>query len=412
MKQTAKQKILAIFLCMVLLLTAAACGAEQGESSAAAQETPSAAESQPAETAAAESGTAADAKAPVIQGLTYESTTKLDYAKCFQIFRYEGGYSVIRVDDGRNYLLVPEGGTVPEGLPSDVVVIYKPVSDIYIAATAAMALFDSVDALDTISMSSVAAENWYVENAVAAMESGEIIYAGKYSAPDYELLVNNSCDLAIESTMIWHSPDILEKIEELGIPVLIDRASYETNPLGRTEWVKLYGELVDKQQEAADFFAVQESYVDELSGLANTGKTVAVFYVSSTDTVVVRKSSDYVSKMIEIAGGKYIFENLGAGDEGATATVDMTMEEFYASAMSADYMIYNASISDPVTSIDDLLAKNELFANFKAVKEGHVWCTQRSLYQATDAVGTIIMDFHEMINDPDTDTLNFIYRLS
>ena len=92
-----------------------------------------------------------------------------------------------------------------------------------------MALFHAMDSLDVIGFSSVTAENWYVDAAREAMEHGEIVFAGKYSAPDFELLVSQNCDLAVESTMILHTPKVQEMLEQLGIPVFIDRSSYE-NP--------------------------------------------------------------------------------------------------------------------------------------------------------------------------------------
>ena len=357
-------------------------------------------------------GSAADPKAPVIEGLTYESTLELEYAKCFQIYRYQGGYSVIRVDDGNNYILIPEGGGVPDGLPSDVTVIQKPMNSIYNAATASMSLFAAMDGLDSVTMCSLEESGWYTQAVADAMHAGKMTFAGKYSAPDFEQLLDKKCCLAIESTMIWHKPDIMEKIQELGIPVFIDRGSYETNPLGRMEWIKLYGEMIDRQEAAADYFDAQISKVDELSSLENTGKTVAFFYINSNNAVVVRKSNDYLAKMIDIAGGKYIFDDLGTEDESATATVQMSMEEFYGTASQADYLIYNASIADPVRSLNELLGKSQMFTNFKAVQEGNVWCTDKSLYQATDAIGTIIMDIHTMLTDPEADKLDFIDRLS
>lgn len=57
-------------------------------------------------------------------------------------------------------------------------------------------------------------------------------FAGKYDEPDYELLVGDDCDLAIESTMILHAPKVQEMIETLGIPVFTDRSSYDSQPLG------------------------------------------------------------------------------------------------------------------------------------------------------------------------------------
>ena len=75
-------------------------------------------------------------------------------------------------------------------------------------------------------------------------------------------MINEGCDLAIESTMILHSPKVQEMIELLGIPVFIDRSSYENHPLGRTEWIKLYVVLVDKESEAEAFFDTQTAIIE------------------------------------------------------------------------------------------------------------------------------------------------------
>jgi len=104
--------------------------------------------------------------APVIGDLTYESTVPLLYADQFAIYRYEGGYSLIDMVNSDRILVIPEGGETPEGLESDIVVIRQPLRDIYLAATSAMALFDSLDALDRITF--VGSRNWYSENAVRA----------------------------------------------------------------------------------------------------------------------------------------------------------------------------------------------------------------------------------------------------
>ena len=100
-----------------------------------------------------------------------------------------------------------------------------------------MALIDAVDGLGSVRLSSVDKSGWYVENAVTAMEKGDILFGGKYSEPDYELMVSEGCDLAVESTMIYHSPKVKEMIELLGIPVLVDSSSRESHPLGRSEWM-------------------------------------------------------------------------------------------------------------------------------------------------------------------------------
>ena len=352
----------------------------------------------------------ANGKIPQIEGLTYEKSVDFTYAECLAIYRYEGGYSLVDIFDDARYLIVPEGGSVPENLEEDITVIRQPVNDIYLGATAVMSLFDAIDGLDHISMTSLKESGWTIENAAARMKEGMILYAGKYSEPDYEMILEKGCQLAIESTMIYHTPDVKEMLEELGVPVLVDRSSYESNPLGRTEWIKLYGALLNKEEEADTFFDQQAHVIEELKGFENTEKTVAYFYVSTDGSIVVRKSDDYIPSMIEIAGGRYAFKDLKNPDSNAPS-VKLTMEEFYATAVAADYLIYNGTIDGQINSISELEAKNELFSEFKAVKDGNVWYTGKNLYQATDTVGELIKDMHLMLTDGDASQMTFLEKM-
>lgn len=347
--------------------------------------------------------------APELPGLIFEAETELEYAQCFRLYRYEGGYTLITIENGGDFLVVPEDGQVPGGLDDGITVLRQPLDRIYLAATSAMSLFNAVDALDHIRLTGTRASGWYVDAAVEALNSGAMLFSGKYSEPDYELMISEDCDLAIESTMIYHTPKVKEMIEDLGIPVLVDRSSYEPHPLGRTEWIKLYAVLVDKEDEAAAFFDQQASVIRELENFENTGKTVAFFAVNSDGSVVIRKPSDYIPKMIALAGGRYAFEDF-VTDQAATS-ISITMEDFYAKAVDADVLIYNASIAAPISTIDELLALNELFADFKGVQEGNVWCTGKSFYQATDIVGQMIRDIHLALTDGDESQMTFLTRV-
>ena len=210
--------------------------------------------------------------------------------------------------------------------------------------------------------------------------------------------------------MIYHKPEVKEKLEQFGIPVLVEHSSYESHPLGRTEWLKLYGVLLGKEELADKLFQEQVDKLKAIEDSESTGKTVAFFYINSVGAANVRKSGDYVSKMIELAGGKYIFSDLGAEDDNSLSTMNMQMEEFYAGAKDADYIIYNSTIEGELSSVDDLLAKSPLFEKFKAVQEGHVYCTSKNLYQSTMSLGTITSDIRRMLTGDDAD-LTYIYKL-
>lgn len=345
-------------------------------------------------------------------GLAWESSLELLYAEMFTVDYYEGGYARIVIADEDVFLVVPEGADVPDGLDGEVTVLQQPIENIYLVATSAMDFFCSLDALDSIRLSGTNASGWYIEAAQEAMEAGDILYAGKYSAPDYELILAENCGLAIESTMIYHNPEVQEKLEAFGIPVLVERSSYESHPMGRTEWMKLYAVLLGKEEEAEEIFNEQVARVQEVEASESLGKTVAFFYVTSTGSVNVRKSNDYVAKMIELAGGTYIFDDLGE-DDSAVSTVNMTMEEFYAQAIDADYIIYNSTIDGEIYTLDELYGKSALLADFKAVQEGNVWCTGKNLFQETTSLGDLIVEIHTILADEDVDDseLSYLHRI-
>lgn len=350
----------------------------------------------------------ADESAPKIDGLTFSSEMELKYAEHFNVYYYEDGYTVINIKDDGQYLLVPEGKSTPEGLDGSITVLNGPVGNIYDAATASVALFDAMKGMDSIKMVSVNKDGWTFDSIKEALDSGKVIYAGKYNAPDYETLMNEDCELAIESTMILHSPEVKEMLESLDIPVLIDYSSYESNPMGRTEWIKLYGVLTGHEDGAEAFFNKQLEAIKALEGIESTGKTVAYFYISTDGKAVVRSSTDYIPAMIKMAGGEYVFTDLT--DESGASSIDMSIEQFYKTAKDADIIIYNGSIDSSVTNLEELKSKNDILSKFQAVKSGNCWSTGSAVYQRTDLAADMIIDISKIIADEEPEN-GFITRL-
>lgn len=345
--------------------------------------------------------------------MTVKEKLPLQYATQFSVTEYEGGYALIDISDSGRYLVVPEGKGAPVGLDKDMVVLYQPLDRIYLPATSAMDFFRALNGVGNVRLSGVDASGWYIDEAKQALANGSMLYAGKYSAPDYERIYSEGCDLAIESTMIYHTPEVKEQLENLGIPVLVERSSYENNPLGRMEWLKLYGVLLGKEELAQKLFDQEVDALAEVVGQKNTGKTVAFFYITTTGTVNVRKTGDYAVKMIEMAGGTYIFPDL-AGEENALSTVNMQMEAFYDGAKDADCLIYNSTIDGELQTVDQLLAKSPLLADFKAVQNGNVWCTGKNLFQEPMGLGKLISDIHTVLTDADPNPaeLTYLHRLT
>lgn len=350
------------------------------------------------------------AEAGTAGALVHESSMALQYAENFTVDYYKGGYVLLTTTtDGRRFLIVPEDRETPQDLEKETVVLKRPVKDLYLVASSAMDMFRALDGMDSISFSGQKEDGWYIEEARDAMRRGGLLYAGKYNMPDYEMIVSGGCTLAIENMMISHSPEVMEKLEEFRIPVMIEYSSYEPHPLGRVEWIKFYGALLGREEEAERIFSEQAAIFDRVTEDVETEKTAAFFFVTANGLIQVRQSSDYIPKMIELAGGKYVFENLG--DPGTRrSTMNIQVEEFYAAAKDADFLIYNSSIDGGVSDMEELLDKCELLADFKAVKEGNVWCTTNDMYQQSLSIGYLTEDIHGMFLGK-TEGIHYLFQL-
>lgn len=348
------------------------------------------------------------------ESLVFSHHYQLDYAQQFTADCYEGGYTMVSIpDSGQKFLVVPQDAAEVDSLPADVTVLRQPVENIYLVSTSVMDLILHLDALDSVTLSGTKAEGWYLPEAKQAMEEGRIAYAGKYSAPDYEQILAANCSLAIQNTMILHTPEVKEQLEHFGIPVLVERSSYESGPLERMEWIKLYGILLGKEEQAEQVFAAQEAAIAPLLEQEPTGKSCAFFSLSSNNLATVRKGSDYVAKMIEMAGGTYVFSDL-TDNGNSLATMNLPLEDFYAGAKDADVLIYNSAIEGTIASVSQLTEKFPLLSEFKAVQSGQVWCTAQSLFQQSMELADLILDMNKVFTDgtPDADTLKFLTHVA
>ncbi|MBR1855317.1 MAG: ABC transporter substrate-binding protein, partial [Lachnospiraceae bacterium] len=355
--------------------------------------------------------------------LTYSYTMQTDYAKEFSVDYYEGGYALITLSDGSQFLSVPESingqqAVVPDDLTEHIIILQQPVGNIYLAASAVMDMFRAMEAMDCITLSGIEQNSWHIEEAREAMEQGRIVYAGKYSAPDYEMIKASGCTLSVQSTMLEHVPEVREQLELLGIRVFEDHSSYEESPLGRMEWVKVYGVFTGHEKEAEAAYAAQKTAFEKGTAAEPLDKKVAFFNVTSTGAINIRKPEDYIAKMIRMAGGTYAFDSIGT-PEGATGTMNIQMEQFYAGAQDADVLIYNSTIAGEIHSVQELLDKSPLFADFKAVQEGNVWCMSADFFQNSMELGTAVEDIHnmllldagEILDKSMMEEFTFLYRL-
>lgn len=343
--------------------------------------------------------------------LVFDHSMELKYAKFFSVDYYKGGYKIAKVINSENdvsvMLIVPENMSVPADAPKDAIILQMPVTNILVSSTPVTSLINAIGALDAITLTTYDVSSWYIDEVKEALTSKKMTYIGDYKAPDYEMIAAQGTKFAFFSTML--TDDVKAQLTTLGVDVVLDQSAQEDHPLARVEWAKLYGAIFGEEENAENLFDTQNEYVEELSKIEKTGKTVAMFYITSKGVLYARNADDYMTKMLTIAGGEYVLADVGVGKTG---TAKMEMEAFYDKAKDADYIIYIWSLGGKPDTLEAFVSRAEILPEMKAVKEGNVWCTTPDYFQIQNTIGSMINDIHLMLTaDETTDTLTYLYKL-
>lgn len=382
---------------------------------------------------------ACDRKENEQQGITVEysqltSTGKEEntFAELFSIEHLkdenEKAYSKIEVFDKEkkldtSWLLLPEGVDKVSGAPAGVnIMTFRDRQNIMVSSASTMALINAMDALSKVPMTT-ADTTWRIQEIKDAIDKGTVKEVGKYSKPDYEQIIAIGAEkhvtFAVFSTMLDSVPDVYDQLTKTcNLRIMRDQSSYESHPLGRTEWIKIYGEIFDMRDKSDAVFNGQVEILNETTSKINVPeaerKTVLIFYTTSTkDTFYVRNAADYVTELVNLGGGKQVAE-IGPGKSGNTK---MTQEWFIQECSQADYVLYNwtsgaSGVKDE--SLQGLIDARlgDWFKDFKAYKEGNVWRTSNDFYQKMDKMGEMVADIYKMLYGENvSDTLTYVNRL-
>lgn len=340
----------------------------------------------------------------------------------------EKAYSKIEVFDKEkkldtSWLLLPEGVDKVSGAPAGVnIMTFRDRQNIMVSSASTMALINAMDALSKVPMTT-ADTTWRIQEIKDAIDKGTVKEVGKYSKPDYEQIISIGAEkhvmFAVFSTMLDSVPDVYDQLTKTcNLRIMRDQSSYESHPLGRTEWIKIYGEIFDMRDKSDAVFNGQVEILNETTSKINVPeaerKTVLIFYTTSTkDTFYVRNAADYVTELVNLGGGKQVAE-IGPGKSGNTK---MTQEWFIEKCSQADYVLYNwtsgaSGVKDE--SLQGLIDARlgDWFKDFKAYKEGNVWRTSNDFYQKMDKMGEMVADIYKMLYGENvSDTLTYVNRL-
>ena len=334
------------------------------------------------------------------KGLVKTGELELKYASSFSVDYYEGGYKIITDLNGSKTLLIPEGKEIPE-MDEEVNILHQPVNTVGPFSTVNMTMLRALDAIDKATIVTTPPDGWYVDDVIQRMENGEITFVGSNNSPDYELIKAADPDLILLTASNTEGAlKMIEMLEELEIDWVGMNVHMERDPRGRLEWVKYVGAILDKEAEAEAFFEEELRKITEIENstkeLADENKPKVAYVRITDDGYTVKNKGDYSVKMLEIAGGDYIFDELNPDKDG---TLKISAEEFYKEAENADIIIYE-NMGAFVGNMEQLMEKGEHLDGIKAIREGRVWVTKQNYWQSADKTGEMIEELRDIFLTP------------
>ena len=242
--------------------------------------------------------------------------------------------------------------------------IESPLKRVVCTSTSHLPYFELLDAEDVL----VGFPNvGYISSEVFnnKVDDGSLIDLGNGQNLNMELLVGLQPDVVIGFDAGGES-NSLDKIEDLGVPVIYNSDFLEQTPLGRAEYIKFFGLLLGKEEMADSIFrAIKDEYLRVKELAANTSEKPSI--LSGTvygDTWFLPGGNNWAANFFENAGGEYIWES-----DTTSGWLELSFESVYEQAFEADYWIGVSTFSEK----SSLLSQDSRYEDFAPFKEDRVY---------------------------------------
>jgi iron complex transport system substrate-binding protein len=156
-----------------------------------------------------------------------------------------------------------------------------------------------------------------------------------------------------------------QSMMDAGIPVLYNGDWTEAHPLGRAEWIKVFGILFDKEKEAFEIFTkIEAAYLAAKSSATDLEKPTVMAGATWKDVWYLPYGNSWQGRLIDDAGANYLYKNTqGSG------SLSYNLERVLKDAQNADFWIAPSQY----TSYRQMLGDNKSYALFKAFQNKQLY---------------------------------------
>ncbi|MEM1136015.1 MAG: ABC transporter substrate-binding protein [Bacteroidota bacterium] len=294
----------------------------------------------------------------------------IEFAKGFSL-TYTDDYKLIDIyspfrgsEDTLHYILLPEPHAIPTGFEK-YQTIRIPVKNMVLTSTTHLAMVAHLDRLGIVS-GLTDASFVYNNNVKEKLIKGEIKEIGKNGTLNIEAIVANKTKLVISGA--WNSAayDAYRPLIEIGIPVLVNAEWIEQHPLGRMEWLKLFGALLNEEKKAQELFEASKQQYFNLSEKTKDlkNKPTVINGMPYQGAWSIAGGNSYVGKLLKDAGADWHWEK-----DTLNVSYQMDFETVFPIGLEADYWIAPGRAFDlaSIATIDNR------FTDFKAYKQKKVF---------------------------------------
>ena len=263
----------------------------------------------------------------------------------------------------QHLLILREGAKAPAGL--DAQVVKAPVRHVVCMSSSHVAMFDALGEVRRISgVSGID----YISNTYVNEHRycGEVRDVGYDTNLNFELLASMRPDLVLLYGVTGENTVVTGKLRELNIPYIYIGDYVEESPLGKAEWLVVAAELCDLRQAGADTLRrIARDYEALRSQPAPGGKRPKVMLNTPyRDTWFMPSSHSYMIRLIEDAGGEYVYTG-----NTSDASVAVDLEEAYLLANASDIWINVGACN----TLAELTAQTPKFADIPVVRNRRVY---------------------------------------
>ncbi len=305
----------------------------------------------------------------------------IKFAERFDIQQKEG-YSLLTVKNpwqgaenvNQSYFLIRKEAGIPAGVDS-ANVIRVPVKSIICMSTTHLSMISALNEEETIK--AISGADYLYENKLHELvDKHKIVDVGYEDNLNKEMVIQIAPDLIMVYGIGSESAGYISKLKELGIKIIFNADYLETNPIGKAEWIKVFGALYSKEKEADSIFS---SVSDEYNSLKffideNIKDKPSVFLgLPWKDTWFISPGNSYISRLISDAGGDYLWK-----DTKSEISMPFGIENVYVRAVNAAYWLNTGSVKSrkEITAIDYRLGelpsfkKGNIYNNNNRVRPG------------------------------------------